>query len=80
MANFAHRGSNPSVRDVKILQRLVGEPQVKSALGRRKGRWECNIAMDLKEIGWLKLNWIHLSYDKEQWRAVVNAALKLPVP
>jgi hypothetical protein len=31
----------------------VGESEVKSDLVRYEGRWECNVAMDLKEIGWM---------------------------
>jgi hypothetical protein len=31
---------------------LVGKPEGKRPLGRRKRRWEDNIRMDLREIGW----------------------------
>jgi hypothetical protein len=32
--------------------------------------------MDLKEIGWEGVDWIHLAEDRDQWRAVVN--LRVP--
>jgi len=31
---------------------LVGKPEGKRPLGRRKLRWENNIKMDLQEVGW----------------------------
>jgi hypothetical protein len=31
---------------------LVGEPEGKRTLGRCRRRWEDNIRMDLKKIGW----------------------------
>jgi hypothetical protein len=34
--------------------------------------WVDNIRVDLKEIGWKGVNWIHLAQEGEQWRAVVN--------
>jgi hypothetical protein len=32
---------------------LVGKPEGKRPLGRRKCRWKHNIRMDLKETGWV---------------------------
>ena len=31
---------------------LVGKPERKRPLGRPRRRWEDNIKMDLKEVGW----------------------------
>jgi hypothetical protein len=36
--------------------------------------------MDLREIGWGGIGWIDLVPDRDQWRAVVNTAMKLWVP
>jgi hypothetical protein len=33
--------------------------------GRPKYRWEDNIRMDIKEIWWKGLNWMHLAQDRE---------------
>jgi hypothetical protein len=39
-----------------------------------------NIKMDLREIGWNGMDWIDLAQDRDQWRALVIAAMNLPVP
>jgi len=36
--------------------------------------------MDLREIGWEGVDWIHLDQDRDQWRALVNTVMKLRVP
>jgi hypothetical protein len=42
--------------------------------------WEDNIKMDLKEIGWGGIDWIHLAQDSDQWRILVNTVMNLRVP
>jgi hypothetical protein len=58
---------------------LVGKPEGKSPLGKPKSRWLDNIAMDLREIGWDCMNWIHLTQDRDRWRALVNTVMNLRV-
>jgi hypothetical protein len=59
---------------------LVGKPERKRPLGRPRRRWVDNIKMDLREIGWDDVDWIHLAQDRDQWRALVNTVLSLRVP
>jgi hypothetical protein len=59
---------------------LVGKPEGKRPLGRPRCRWEDNLRMDLREIGWCGMDWIDLAQDMEQWRALVNTVLKLKMP
>jgi hypothetical protein len=33
--------------------------------------------MDLKEIGWEIVNWIHLAQDRDQWQALVHMVMNL---
>jgi hypothetical protein len=54
---------------------LVGKPEGKRPLGRQRCRWVDNIKMDLREIGWHGMDWIHLAQDRDQWRALVNMAV-----
>jgi hypothetical protein len=36
--------------------------------------------VDLREIGWGGMDWIHLAQDGDQWRSLVNTAMNLRVP
>jgi len=56
---------------------LVGKPEGKRLLGGSRYRWEDNIRIDLGEIGWESVDWIHLAQDREQWRALVNTIMNL---
>jgi hypothetical protein len=49
-------------------------------LGRPRRRSVDNIKMDLREIGWDGVDCIDMAQDRDQWRALVNTALNLPVP
>jgi hypothetical protein len=58
---------------------LVGRPERRRPLGRPRRRWEDNINMDLQEVGW-GMDWIELAQDRDRWRALVNAVMKVRVP
>jgi hypothetical protein len=49
---------------------LVGKPEGKKPLGRRRRRWVDNIRMDLGEVGCSDVNWIGLAKDRCRWRAL----------
>jgi len=49
-------------------------------LGRPRRKWEVNIKMDLQEVGCGSIDWIVLAQDRNRWRALVNAVMKLRVP
>jgi hypothetical protein len=36
--------------------------------------------MDLSEIGWVGMDWIDLTWDRDQWRALLNMGMNLWVP
>jgi hypothetical protein len=59
---------------------LVGRPEGRRPLGRPRRRWEDNIKIDLREIGFGDVDWIHLAQDRERWRASVNTLMNLRVP
>jgi hypothetical protein len=43
-------------------------------------RWEDNIKMDLREIGFRDVDWIHWAQDRDRWRALGNTVMNLRVP
>jgi hypothetical protein len=47
---------------------------------RSRRRWEDNIRIDLREIGWEDVNWMHLDRDRNHWGVLVNTAMNLRVP
>jgi hypothetical protein len=59
---------------------LVRKPELKKLLGTCRRVWEDNIKMDLREIGWECLDWMHLAQDRDQWRSLVNTVMNLRVP
>jgi hypothetical protein len=59
---------------------LVGRPEGRRSLGRPRRRWEDNIKMDIREVGWEDMNWIELAQDRDRWRALANAVMNLRVP
>jgi hypothetical protein len=59
---------------------LVGKPEGKRPLRKTGRRWEANIIIDLRGIGWGGMDWIDLAQDRDQWRALVNTVVNLRVP
>jgi len=63
----------------QTFQILVGNLEAKRPLGRHKRRWEDNISLDRRKIGWECVEWMHLAEDRDQWRALVNTIMNLQV-
>jgi hypothetical protein len=59
---------------------LVGRPEGRRPLGRPRRRWEDNIKIDIRDIGFVDVDWIHLARDTDTWRALVNTVMNLRVP
>jgi hypothetical protein len=57
---------------------LVGRLEGRILLGRPRRRWEDNIKMDLREIGFGDVDWIHWAQDRDT--ALVNTVMNLRVP
>ena len=58
----------------------MGKPEGKRSLGRPRRRWEDNINMGLQEVGCGGMDRIELAQDRDRWRAIVNAVMKLSIP
>jgi hypothetical protein len=59
---------------------LVGKPEGRRPLGRPKCRLVDNIKTELREIECGGMDWVDLAQDMDQWRALVNTVMNLPVP
>jgi hypothetical protein len=59
---------------------LVGKPEGKRPLGRPRRRWEDSIKIDLQEVGCGGIELIDVTQDRDRWRALVSAVIKLQVP
>jgi hypothetical protein len=58
---------------------LVGKREGKKALGRTRRRWEDNIRMYLRQIGWEGVDWIPLAQGRDQRRVLFNTVMNLRV-
>jgi hypothetical protein len=59
---------------------LAGKPVGRRQLERPRRRWEDNIKMDLRKVGWGDVDWIDLAQDRDRWRALVYTVMNLRVP
>jgi hypothetical protein len=59
---------------------LTGKPEGKRRLGRPRRRWEDNIKMDLREIVFGSVDWIHLAQNRDRRWALVNTVVNFRVP
>jgi hypothetical protein len=46
---------------------LVGKPEGKRPPGRLRHKWEDNIKMYLRELGWGGMDLSNLTQDRDQW-------------
>jgi hypothetical protein len=58
---------------------LVGKPEGKRPLGRRRHIWENNIKTDLQEVGGGGGDWMELAQDRDRWRALVGTVREFRV-
>jgi hypothetical protein len=58
---------------------LVGKPEGTRPLGRRRRRWDENIRINLWEMVWHGVDWMHMTQNRDWWRPVVNTVMNLRV-
>jgi hypothetical protein len=59
---------------------LVETPEGNTPLGRLGHKWVGNTTLDLRELVWEGVDWMHLVQDRDQWRALVNTVMNLRAP
>jgi hypothetical protein len=57
----------------------VGKPEGKRQLGEPRHRWENNIKVDLREIGWGGMDWSDLAQNNGPWRVLVSIEMNLRI-
>jgi hypothetical protein len=57
----------------------VGKPEGMRPLGRLRRKWEDNIKVALREIGWGGVDLIHLAQDRDQWRTLLSTVMNFRV-
>ena len=58
----------------------MGKPEGKRPLARPRHSWECNIKMDLQEVGCESMEWVELAQDRDSRRALVSVVMNRWVP
>ena len=56
------------------------KPEGKRPLGRPRRRCVDNIRTDLQELGCGYMNWIGMAQDRDSWRTLESAVMKIRVP
>jgi hypothetical protein len=64
---------------VSMVYILVVKTKGKRLLERSGRRWK-DIKIDHREMGWGRMDQIHLFEDRDQWSALVNTAVNIRVP
>jgi len=67
-------------RDEIYVQHFSRETLGKRPLARSRRRWEDNIKIGVKEIGWKGVDWIYLAQKRDQWWALANTVMNHRVP
>jgi hypothetical protein len=63
----------------KCIQRFCGKTERRKPPGRLCRRWENNIKMDLREVGWDVMDSIDLAKNRDRWPVILNV-INLQVP
>jgi hypothetical protein len=50
---------------INVYNFLVGKRERKRPVGRSRRRWKDKIRMDLREIEWESVGWVHLVQDRD---------------
>jgi hypothetical protein len=66
-------------KEWKAFRILVGKSERKRPLRRKIHSSVDNIIMDLREIGWIVMDWLDLAQDRDQWKTLVNTVLNIRV-
>jgi hypothetical protein len=58
----------------------VGKGEGKRPFGRPRNIWIGNIKMDLRDVKWSVFDWVNLTDNRDERRAVVNTVMNSRIP
>jgi len=74
-------GHEACIGDRRVACRLLVDRSEGKALIRKPWhRWEENIKMNIKKLGWAGMDWIDQAQDRDIWQVLVNVEVNLSVP
>jgi hypothetical protein len=59
---------------------VIRKSEGKRPHGKPRHRWEDKIRIDLREIGWEDVDWMHLTWERDPWWTLVNSVMNIQVP
>jgi hypothetical protein len=62
------------------LHNLCSSTSIVRMVKSKRLRWADKTELDLREIKWGGIDWIHLARDRDRWRALVNTVMNFWVP
>jgi hypothetical protein len=68
------------VEEQKCINILLEASNGNRTLRTPRNRWDNNIKVDVKGMGWVGMDWINLVQDKEKRKALVNMIMNIQVP
>jgi len=77
--NEMGRACNMHGRDEKCVHSSARKPEGNRSLCACRCRWEDNIKLDLKDVIYETVDFIHLGQDRDHWLALVNTVMNLLV-
>jgi hypothetical protein len=46
---------------------------------KESSRWDSNIKMDMREVGWSDMDWVYLTQYRDQWRGILNKIMNFQI-
>jgi len=71
---------NSNCGNEKCIQKFWLENLKERDPGTPRRRWENNIGMDNRKIGFEGVEWLHVAQDRDRWRDFVKTVMSCRVP
>jgi len=55
----------------------MGKSETMSLLSSPRNKWENNTIVGRKVVGWKRVRWIDLAWNKDKWRTLVKTVMNI---